>query len=104
MNVFRVLKRFHVVRALARFDVLRTLERFHWLSVSALFVPPALFTMALAPLPTQAADTPSPYCVARTTPVPKGQPTLVSETIVAGHDNRLLDVVLFSPALQSNTH
>jgi S-formylglutathione hydrolase FrmB len=58
----------------------------------------------MTPVSAVAADTPSPSCIARTTPIPQGPATFVSETPVPGHSGRLFDVVLYSPALAAQTH
>jgi len=60
--------------------------------------------VAMTPSRAAAADTPSPSCIARATPIPDGDATLVSQTVVPGHSGRLLDVVLYSPALAAQTH
>src|SRR5258706_14208435 len=71
-------------------------------------VAPLLLTVsalaAMTPANAVAADTPSPTCVARTTPIPQGPATLISETAVPGFSGRLLDITLYSPALAAQTH
>jgi S-formylglutathione hydrolase FrmB len=51
-----------------------------------------------------AADTASPYCNARTTPIPQGQATFVSSSVVANTGGRVTDIILNSTALPGQSH
>src|SRR5262245_8048890 len=64
----------------------------------------AAVVAAAIPMPARGADTPSPICIARATPIPQGPAAFVSEAPVAGFGGRLRDVVLYSPALAAETH
>jgi diacylglycerol O-acyltransferase/trehalose O-mycolyltransferase len=54
---------------------------------------------AIAGTASAQADPNSPECVARTTPVPDAPLTLVKDTVVAGYDGRLHDLLVNAPAV-----
>jgi S-formylglutathione hydrolase FrmB len=60
--------------------------------------------MTLMAVHAEAADTPSPYCNARTAPIPQGPATLVSKTTVANTGGRVTDIVLNSTSLPGQSH
>jgi S-formylglutathione hydrolase FrmB len=67
--------------------------------VAAALVFAATVASAATPSITTASPLPSPECIARTTPVPTGPATLVSDKVLKRHGGRLHQLTLSSPAL-----